>query len=424
MDWRDVEKADRNFVWQPLDEALKNCTKHHIKPNITIRVRNPLHLNFENFIYLDSGDKSGCPTIWGTEYRNRATRFINALAERYARNQQIGSITIDISQTGNTTLFPPTASPTDFNLWIGDKFAQREFGIWVLKKYGGGGPLRDAWGEKVKCPTSAMPFSYAARLNDRSWIDLQEWISQSTAQWITTMFEILRKKSIDMVLFLHIRPDMFATSNPLPDFSMTALRYVRTGIDINPADQWDAITSARLHAAIKRHHLTLQYTNINKTNGTQFVTDASVKARSNTKFAETSSGRTSKSVVLFPSTSIMIDSRSDYSIMKLLKLSNDNLMEENGLQSKELAGYETIVVPAIETIELQTWEILKTFVEHGGRLIVNATAKRLKTVEMDDQPARDIRSWNPLIRGLVKYVDQNTVEGYLNFVAEKLLIHN
>jgi hypothetical protein len=147
----------------------------------------------QGYVCLEHNQETHVQSLWNPDLRKRVARFLAAFCDHYRDSGVIESILLGITGNYGEAIYPVTGNDwtadvhgpyhTHPGYWCGDHFAADSFKAWLVRRYGGGGPLRDAWGDSIGSIEDAHPFLRANAPNDRAWLDMVSWYIDSMTQW-------------------------------------------------------------------------------------------------------------------------------------------------------------------------------------------------------------------------------------------------
>jgi hypothetical protein len=201
--WNLCEVAPGKFDWSVYDRFVQVYKKHGMKwvPFLIVGSAYSLpdwyykhrEAGYQGYICLEHGIESDVQSLWNPKLRQYVARFIKSFCEHYRDTGVIESILLGV--TGNYGEAIYIASGNDWTadihgpyhthsgFWAGDKYAVESFRLWLTRKYGGFGPLRDAWGEKAGNVNAVKPFLRQDAPNERAWLDFCDWYIGSMTEW-------------------------------------------------------------------------------------------------------------------------------------------------------------------------------------------------------------------------------------------------
>lgn len=166
----------------------------------------------QGYVCLEHNQESDVQSLWNPEMRRHVARFIQAFCERYRDSGVIESILLGVTGNYGEAIYVATGNDwtadvygpyhTHPGYWAGDKFAVASFRAWLARKYGGSGPLRDAWGEKAPTLENARPMLKRDAPNERAWLDMCDWYIGSMTEfsrfWLTETRKHFPKGAINL----------------------------------------------------------------------------------------------------------------------------------------------------------------------------------------------------------------------------------
>lgn len=199
--WNLCELSEGKYDWSVYDRYVAVYKKYGLKWVPFLIVGSPYSLpdwyykkaGYQGYVCLEHGQESDVQSLWNPTLRKHVSRFINAFCERYRGSGVIESILLGITGNYGEAIYPVTGNDwtadihgayhTHPGFWAGDKYAQESFRLFLIRKYGGTTPLRDAWGKTVSSFEEIKPFMKEAASNERSWLDMCDWYINSMTDW-------------------------------------------------------------------------------------------------------------------------------------------------------------------------------------------------------------------------------------------------
>ncbi len=199
--WNLCEKRPGIFDWSIYDEYVKVCRQYGLKW-VPLLVLGPAYTlpdwyyhkpGSQGYVCLEHGKETDVQSLWNPGLREHVRRFIQAFCNHYSSSGTIESIILSITGNYGEAIYPATGNDwtadahgpyhTHMGYWAGDPYAVQSFRLWLIRKYGGTSPFRDAWGERAGDLATVKPFLKRDAPNERAWLDLCDWYIGAMTQW-------------------------------------------------------------------------------------------------------------------------------------------------------------------------------------------------------------------------------------------------
>ncbi|MCC6729982.1 MAG: family 14 glycosylhydrolase [Chthonomonadales bacterium] len=201
--WNLCEPEPGRYDWSAYDRYAAVYRKYGLKWVPFLIVGSPYSLpdwfykkrdaGYQGYVCLEHGQESDVQSLWNPRLREHVARFIRAFCEHYRDTGVVESILLGVTGNYGEAIYPATGNDwtadihgqyhTHAGYWAGDPFAVASFRVWLGRKYGGSGPLRDAWGERAPVIDQVKPFLRENAPNERAWLDLCDWYIGSMTEW-------------------------------------------------------------------------------------------------------------------------------------------------------------------------------------------------------------------------------------------------
>jgi len=199
--WNLCEPEPGRFDWSVYDKFVAVYKRHKLKWVPFLIVGSAYSLpdwyykkpGSQGYVCLEHGQESDVQSLWNPKLREHVARFIRAFCERYRDEGIIESILLGVTGNYGEAIYVATGNDwtadihgpyhTHGGFWAGDKYAVESFRVWLIRKYGGTSPLRDAWGESVHNINEVTPFLKRDAPNERAWLDFCDWYIHSMTEW-------------------------------------------------------------------------------------------------------------------------------------------------------------------------------------------------------------------------------------------------
>ncbi|MGC8669031.1 MAG: family 14 glycosylhydrolase [Chthonomonadales bacterium] len=209
--WNLCEPEPGRFDWSIYDRYVAIYRKYDLKW-VPLLVLGPAYTlpdwyyhkpGSQGYVCLEHGKESDVQSLWNPELRKHVSRFIRAFCDHYRSSGVIEALLLGITGNYGEAIYPASGNDwtadvhgpyhTHPGFWAGDPYAVKSFRMWLIRKYGGPGPFRDAWGERCGDLASVKPFLRRDAPNERAWLDLCDWYIGSMTQWAHFWLQEARK---------------------------------------------------------------------------------------------------------------------------------------------------------------------------------------------------------------------------------------
>jgi hypothetical protein len=180
--WKHIEPQRRRLNWTFLRQSVTQTKQAKLKPIIVWNVTHAEQLptwyagkfGSQGLVRIGDGKTLGEQSFWNSTFRQHTIDLLQSFRKQFAKTPP------------EMLLFEMPSLPQEKNdgtdFWGGDPFAAESFRLWLIRKYGGNSPLRDAWGEFHNVNT-VLPFTQAEAPNEQAWLDLTAWYAASQTEW-------------------------------------------------------------------------------------------------------------------------------------------------------------------------------------------------------------------------------------------------
>ena len=213
--WSAVELREGQFDWAACDRLAAFLKQNGLRwsPNLIIGgmyatpgwvARKP---GYKALQCVEHGRRAPIASPWYPGLREYAARFLKAFCERFRDSGVLESVTLGVTGFDGRAALPqaasdPSGSHMHAGLWNGDSEAERSFQVWLAAKYGGSGPLRDAWGGLTQGIPYVHPFLKRDSSTERAWIDQMDWMAESVSQYSRDLLKIVRAELPQIPIYL------------------------------------------------------------------------------------------------------------------------------------------------------------------------------------------------------------------------------
>lgn len=209
--WNLCETQPGHYDWSVYDRYVEIYKKYGLKwvpflvlgPAYTLPDWYYHKTGSQGYVCLEHGKESDVQSLWNPALRQHVARFIRAFCDHYRSSGVIEALLLGITGNYGEAIYPATGNDwtadvhgpyhTHPGFWAGDPYAVQSFRMYLIRKYGGPGPFRDAWGERCGDLATVKPFLRRDAPNERAWLDLCDWYIGSMTQWAQFWLEEARK---------------------------------------------------------------------------------------------------------------------------------------------------------------------------------------------------------------------------------------
>jgi hypothetical protein len=227
--WNLCEKEPGKWDWSIYDKYVEIYKRHRIKwvPFIICGSAYSLpdwyykKYGSQGYVCLEHGEESDVQSLWNPTMRDHVASFLKAFCEHYRDTGTIESILLGVTGNYGEAIYPASGNDwtadrhgkyhTHAGFWAGDPLAVASFRLWLTSKYETSDKLRLAWGENAREISMIRPFLQKDSPNDRAWIDMIDWYTQSmtdyTQFWLAETRKNLPKGEINVCTGGHAPPE-------------------------------------------------------------------------------------------------------------------------------------------------------------------------------------------------------------------------
>lgn len=227
--WNLCEKEPGQWDWSIYDKYVDIYKRHGIKwvPFIICGSAYSLpdwyykKYGSQGYVCLEHGEESDVQSLWNPTMREHVASFLKAFCEHYRDTGTIESILLGVTGNYGEAIYPASGNDwtadrhgkyhTHAGFWAGDPLAVASFRLWLTSKYETSAKLRLAWGENAREINMIRPFLQKDSPNDRAWIDMIDWYTQSmtdyTQFWLVETRKNLPKGEIYVCTGGHAPPE-------------------------------------------------------------------------------------------------------------------------------------------------------------------------------------------------------------------------
>lgn len=433
--WNLCEPAPGRYDWSVYDRFVQVYKRHGLKWVPFLIIGSAYSLpdwyykkpGSQGYVCLEHGQESDVQSLWNPTLRQHVARFIKAFCDHYRPTGVIESILLGITGNYGEAIYPVTGNDwtadihgpyhTHPGYWAGDKYAVESFRLWLIQKYGGTSRLRDAWGTQFGNINQVRPFLRKDAPNDRAWLDFVDWYIGSITDYARFWLRETRKNFPQGGIYLctggHAPPEHGSDfgaqckaaaeigggvritnegSDYRANFSLTrwvasAGRQYRAYFSFEPAGGVDANgVIARIYNAATSGALGLHYYFPNLFDSEQarqnFIRWGG-QFRDYRPYAEIA--------VYYPETYIKLHGNDFLGRVQPLRDRFDfDYMSDGQIADGGLERVKALILLEGSVSEAKTWQAITEWVRQGGVLFYADGMGRLRTVEGDDSPYRNL----------------------------------
>ncbi|MEP6757232.1 MAG: hypothetical protein ABJA67_17130, partial [Chthonomonadales bacterium] len=351
--WADLEPKENEFRWDLIDRIASN-------DRLSVQMEGDAtptwvyHKSEAPFVVCMEHHKiGGSISPWSKRYADCCAHLGRALAQHCVSNPMLQVVRLDframVSLGSNVHRHP--------GLWAGDALAHNDFGLWLVRLYGGNGPFRDAWGEMAGETAYVYPFTHTGAPGFRQWLDLCNWYGQSRLLPALAAIAAFRQVNAKTTLVLS-PPDEDDVRYAPFDHLSESLKRLNCDLDIGSTT--GILQNLRTSSATS-HGVSVWFN------------EASISTLPN------------RIAVCYPeSENRLFGDAGKTGWVRLQGLVHAKWIAESDVCATSLAKVDTLILPNARYLELRACDAIRVWVRGGGRLILAKVGNGIKTIEGDE----------------------------------------